>query len=161
MNIYQMLLKDEGKRNTLYKDTLNYLTVGVGHLVTKSSNKNETISILDIKFGRDTNGTLTDKEVEQLFNEDIQRTIQDIQRSSLSKLYNSLDPIRQMALLNFCFQLGIAGASTFTNSIKLLQAKEWEQAAINLQQSKWFSQTPNRAARVIEVFRTGNLNSYK
>ncbi|EOV4167034.1 glycoside hydrolase family protein [Yersinia enterocolitica] len=161
MNIYQMLLRDEGKRNILYKDTLNYWTVGVGHLVTKSSNKNEAIAILDKKFGRVTNGTLTDKEVENLFNEDIQRTIQDIQRSSLSKLYNSLDPIRQMALINFCFQLGIAGVSTFTNSIKLLQNKEWEQAAINLQKSKWFSQTPNRATRVIEVFRTGNLNSYK
>lgn len=156
-----MLTFDEGVRNDLYKDTLGYWTIGIGHLVTKSANKNEAIAILDKNFGRATTGNLTDTEVKQLFNEDIQSVVNQIKRNAtVSEVYESLDANRQMAMTNFAFQLGVTGVAGFTNSLKLLKEKKWDEAAVNLKKSRWFSQTPNRANRVIEVFRTGTFKSY-
>lgn len=161
MNIFEMLKYDEGIKNTLYKDTLEYYTIGIGHLVTKEANKTRALEILDKKFSRATNGTLTDKEVEILFNEDVQTAINQIKQNRVvNDVYQSLDSIRQMALINMVFQMGIGGVATFTNSLALLKNKDWEKAAINLSKSKWFSQTPNRSYRVIEVFRTGTLKAY-
>lgn len=162
MNIFQMLTYDEGKRNELYKDTEGYWTIGIGHLVSKNSDKNNAIAILDKKFGRKTNGSLADCEVESLFNEDVKITINGIlSNAKLKPVYNGLDPVRQMALVNMTFQMGVAGVAGFTNSLKLINAKQWEKAAQNLALSKWNKQTPNRSNRVISVFRTGTLNAYK
>lgn len=161
MDLYSMLTFDEGVRNDLYKDTLGYWTIGIGHLVTKSTNKNEAIAILDKKFGRATTGKLTDTEVKQLFNEDVQNVVNQIKRNTtVNSVYESLDANRKMAMINFCFQLGVTGVAGFTNSLKLLKESKWDEAAVNLKKSKWFNQTPNRATRVIEVFRTGTFKPY-
>lgn len=71
----EMLIYDEGIRYSLYKDTLGYYTIGVGHLVTKSTNKDTALDILDEKFGRVTKGVITSDEAEALLLEDIQSTI--------------------------------------------------------------------------------------
>ncbi|HFK4065593.1 TPA: glycoside hydrolase family protein [Kluyvera ascorbata] len=162
ITIYEMLKFDEGIKQTLYKDTLGFYTIGIGHLVTKSANRIEALAILDKKFGRVTNGTLTTSEVETLFNEDVQGVINQIkQNSNVNAVYKSLDDIRKMALINMCFQLGVNGVASFSNSLQYLNSKQWEKAATNLKLSKWNSQTPNRSNRVIEVFRTGTLDTYR
>lgn len=162
MKTYDMLRYDEGKKNSLYKDTLGFWTIGVGHLVTKDPSVVVARQILDKKFKRVTGGTLTDAEVESLFNEDIEVTIRGIMNSKfLAPIYTKLDCARQSALINMCFQMGIAGVEGFKNSMSFIAAGQWEKAAANLKQSKWYKQTTNRANRVINVFQTGNFNSYK
>ncbi|MDP8728375.1 glycoside hydrolase family protein [Serratia marcescens] len=155
MNIFEMLKYDEGCKLELYKDTENYWTVGIGHLVTKNPNKAEAIKIL----GSD---KITLNQAEQLFNSDVQKTITGIKNNQiLYPVYNSLDDIRKMALINMCFQIGITGVAGFKNSLAYLLKKQWKQAATNLAQSKWYRQTPNRAKRVISVFEYGKLDLYK
>lgn len=162
MKTYDMLRYDEGKRNSLYKDTLGFWTIGVGHLVTKDPSKSVAIKNLDSKFKRSTNGTLTDAEVESLFNEDIEITIRGIMNSKmLAPIYTKLDCARQSALINMCFQMGISGVEGFKNSMSYIASGQWSKAAANLKLSKWYKQTTNRANRVINVFETGTFNSYK
>lgn len=162
ITIFEMIKFDEGIKLNLYKDTLGYFTIGIGHLVTRRANRIEALAILDKKFERTTNGTLTGKEVETLFNEDVQGVINQIkQNSNVNAVYKSLDDIRQMALINMCFQLGVTGVAAFTNSLQYLKSKQWDKAAVNLKQSKWNFQTPKRSSRVIEVFRTGSLEVYR
>lgn len=162
MKTYDMLRYDEGKKNSLYKDTLGFWTIGVGHLVTKDPSVAVARQILDKKFKRVTGGTLTDAEVESLFNEDIEVTIRGIMNSKfLAPIYTKLDCARQSALINMCFQMGVSGVEGFRNSMSYISAGQWDKAAANLKQSKWYKQTTNRANRVINVFQTGNFNSYK
>lgn len=154
MNLFQMLKIDEGCKLTLYKDTMGYWTVGIGHLVTKNPSKDFAISILGGE-------TISQFTAELMFNADVNKAISAIQKSDLNRVYNSLDDTRKMALVNMVFQMGAAGVAGFKNSLRLLEQKQWKQAAINLAQSKWYRQTPNRAKRVISVFETGTLNAYQ
>lgn len=162
MTIFEMLKFDEGVKLEIYLDTEKYYTVGIGHLLVKSSDRVAAIKQLDKELGRSTGGKITLAEAEKLFQLDVAEATRGIKSNTvLAPVWAVLDEIRQMALINFVFQLGVAGAAGFTNSMKLLQAKQWDAAAVNLAQSKWYNQTPNRAKRVISVFKTGTLNAYK
>lgn len=162
MTIFEMLQYDEGVELEIYLDTLGYYTVGIGHLLVKSNDKRAAIAQLDKELGRSTNGKITLQEAKDLFEKDVSAATKNIKANTvLAPVWAVLDPIRQMALINFVFQLGTTGAAGFTNSMKLLQQKRWDEAAVNLAQSKWYKQTTNRATRVISVFKTGTLNAYK
>jgi lysozyme len=62
---------------------------------------------------------------------------------------------RQDALVNMTYQMGIAGVLKFKNSLKLIKAGKFGQAAEALLLSKWAKQTPNRALRISNMIRQG------
>ena len=161
-NIFEMLRYDEGLRLDIYKDTEGYWTVGIGHLLTKNPSIAVAQKELDKLVGRASMGRITQKEAEFLFDADVRNVESGINSNgTLIVVYRGLDAERKDAMKNMVFQMGVAGVAGFTNSLNLLKAKQWEQAASNLKQSRWFKQTPNRANRVIETFRTGTFNAYK
>ena len=160
MDIFTMLKTDEGIDLQLYKDTLGYYTIGIGHLVTKVNSFSTAVLTLNNVLGRSTNGVITSEEAATLFQSDVQKAKDSLSEVGLGGLLNSLDPIRQAALINMSFQLGARGVANFKNSMALLASGNWEQAAVNLKQSNWFRQTTNRATRVIETFLTGTWDAY-
>nr|237L_A Chain A, T4 LYSOZYME [Tequatrovirus T4] len=162
MNIFEMLRIDEGLRLKIYKDTEGYYTIGIGHLLTKSPSLNAAKSELDKAIGRNTNGVITKDEAEKLFNQDVDAAVRGILRNAkLKPVYDSLDAVRRAALINMVFQMGETGVAGFTNSLRMLQQKRWDEAAVNLAKSRWYNQTPNRAKRAITTFRTGTWDAYK
>ncbi|QPI14001.1 lysozyme [Serratia phage 4S] len=162
MTIFDMLRIDEGLKLTVYKDTEGFWTVGIGHLLTKDSSKAVAIKELDRLTGRSTDGSISVGEAENIFKLDVSKAENGIKGNSvLAPVYESLDSVRKMAMVNMVFQLGVAGVAGFKNSLALLKAKDWDKAAVNLAQSKWYNQTPNRAKRVISVFKTGTMDAYK
>nr|2O4W_A Chain A, Lysozyme [Tequatrovirus T4] len=149
-------------RLKIYKDTEGYYTIGIGHLLTKSPSLNAAKSELDKAIGRNTNGVITKDEAEKLFNQDVDAAVRGILRNAkLKPVYDSLDAVRRAALINMVFQMGETGVAGFTNSLRMLQQKRWDEAAVNLAKSRWYNQTPNRAKRVITTFRTGTWDAYK
>nr|7MWY_A Chain A, STING [Drosophila eugracilis]7MWZ_A Chain A, STING [Drosophila eugracilis]7MWZ_B Chain B, STING [Drosophila eugracilis]7MWZ_C Chain C, STING [Drosophila eugracilis]7MWZ_D Chain D, STING [Drosophila eugracilis] len=161
MNIFEMLRIDQGLRLKIYKDTEGYYTIGIGHLLTKSPSLNAAKSELDKAIGRNTNGVITKDEAEKLFNQDVDAAVRGILRNAkLKPVYDSLDAVRRAALINMVFQMGETGVAGFTNSLRMLQQKRWDEAAVNLAKSRWYNQTPNRAKRVITTFRTGTWDAY-
>lgn len=160
-NLYQMVLFDEGSKNTIYKDTRGYWTIGIGHLVTTAPALNSAVAILDSTLGRSTKGVITSIEVERLFQQDLSKALSSVKANSvLAPIYAGLDEVRQMALLNMVFQMGATGVASFKNSLTLVLNKSYNLAGTNLRKSKWYSQTPNRAERVIKVLTSGTLNAY-
>nr|5EWX_A Chain A, Endolysin,Immunoglobulin G-binding protein A,Endolysin [synthetic construct]5EWX_B Chain B, Endolysin,Immunoglobulin G-binding protein A,Endolysin [synthetic construct] len=118
-------------------------------------------SELDKAIGRNTNGVITKDEAEKLFNQDVDAAVRGILRNAkLKPVYDSLDAVRRAALINMVFQMGETGVAGFTNSLRMLQQKRWDEAAVNLAKSRWYNQTPNRAKRVITTFRTGTWDAY-
>nr|4K5Y_A Chain A, Corticotropin-releasing factor receptor 1, T4-Lysozyme chimeric construct [synthetic construct]4K5Y_B Chain B, Corticotropin-releasing factor receptor 1, T4-Lysozyme chimeric construct [synthetic construct]4K5Y_C Chain C, Corticotropin-releasing factor receptor 1, T4-Lysozyme chimeric construct [synthetic construct] len=160
-NIFEMLRIDEGLRLKIYKDTEGYYTIGIGHLLTKSPSLSVAKSELDKAIGRNSNGVITKDEAEKLFNQDVDAAVRGILRNAkLKPVYDSLDAVRRSALINMVFQMGETGVAGFTNSLRMLQQKRWDEAAVNLAKSRWYNQTPNRAKRVIATFRTGTWDAY-
>jgi len=160
-DLYSMVAFDEGSKTTVYKDTEGYWTVGVGHLLSKKPSMDNAIAILDSQVKRSTKGSLTTAEVQTLFQQDLDKVLASVKVNEiLYPIYLSLDSVRRLGLLNMVFQMGADGVASFKNSLTLIRNKSYTQAGINLRKSKWYSQTPNRAERVIKVLTSGTLDAY-
>lgn len=127
---------DEGFVPHAYKDSLGYLTIGIGRLIDKKKG-----------------GAITYDEAIMLKRNDIARVKAEFDRRYPQ--WRDLDPVRQRAVLNMGFQLGPRWPDEFDASSKLIWTGQYKQAAANLRQSLWARQTPERAGRVIRMIETG------
>ena len=122
--------KHEGYRNKVYLDTLGKRTVGVGHLCVED-------------FWED------DKEYEEKFlmtilEHDLQSAIKSAEE--LCEGYNISDDAK-IIIIEMIFQLGKSGVSKFRNMWKALaeDPPSYHVASIEMLDSRWAKQTPNRA----------------
>lgn len=160
----KMLRHDEGCKTTVYWDHLGYPTIGIGHLIIKEATKDmaKINRILSEHVGRQiTDGKITDVEVSNLLRKDINSLRVTLEKyADLRDAYYRVDPIRQFAIENMCFQQGVAGVAKFKKMIAALSAGKWDEAQKQGLDSLWAKQTPNRAKRVTEVLRTGDMSPY-
>lgn len=133
----RQLRGDEGVKSTVYKDHLGYATIGVGRLVDS----------------RKTNVGLRPHEIDMLLQNDIDDRIEALTRRL--PWFQNLDDARKGVLLNMSFQLGVDGLMAFKNTLAMVESGDYMGAARNMLQSKWASQTPERAARMADQMRTG------
>jgi lysozyme len=137
MNIVDQLKRDEGVRQVAYQDSLGLWTIGVGRLID----------------GRKVGAGLRMKEIEQMLANDIADREQAL-RLSLP-WFDSLDEVRQAVLVNMAFQLGVVGLMQFKDTLNRVREGDYAGAAAAMLQSKWASQTPERAKRVSKQMETG------
>lgn len=132
------LVRSEGDRNTVYKDSLGKLTVGIGHLVTSADN---------LKYG----DTITDKRKNELFEADTKKAFNAAlaQAEELGKY----TPEFIAALTEVNFQLGTNWPSVFYETYPKLKNGDWQTAVNNLLSSKWNSQTPTRVSNFVGAIR--------
>lgn len=162
LRIEQQLVIDEGSRLTIYKDTEGKYTIGIGHLISNnpSTTRTQAIALLDKELNRSTQGTITPLEQSNLFRKDLAAVQTGIAHSSFGAVYRGLDPVRQSAIQNMCFQLGILGVSKFKKMWAALARGDYSQAAKEGLDSNWFKQTPNRSKRVMTTLRTASTSHY-
>jgi lysozyme len=65
------------------------------------------------------------------------------------------EPERFDVVVEMCFQLGMNGVAKFTNTLKAIHERRWDDAAREMLDSRWAKQTPSRAHELAEVMRTG------
>jgi len=130
------LRRDEGVRRSAYQDHLGYWTIGVGRLI-------------DERKG----GGLRDSEIGLLLANDIEDRVRTL--TDALPWFAGLDPIRQAVLLNMAFQLGTAGLLAFTTTLTHVRAGRYIEASKAMLQSKWATQTPERAMRLADQMRDG------
>ena len=57
-------------------------------------------------------------------------------------------------IVNMCYQLGLSGFSKFKKTIYLLETEQYEDASVEMLDSLWAKQTPNRAKELSETLRS-------
>ncbi|MCR3907542.1 glycoside hydrolase family protein [Aeromonas hydrophila] len=164
LSIEEQLMIDEGYKLTVYRDTEGFYTVGIGHLIKRDStiSKPHAIALLEqeLKTVLTPEGRITPSECSYLFKKDLALVQKGIESSSFGAVYRGLDPVRQSAIQNMCFQLGTAGVSAFKKMWAAISKGDYEQAYKEGLNSKWFRQTPNRSKRVMQILRTGSTGHY-
>lgn len=130
------LIEHEGLKLSAYRDSLGYLTIGVGRLI-------------DARRG----GKITRDEALYLLDNDIAEKIGEL-RAALP-WFEREDPIRQRALIDLCFNLGIGGLLKFTNTLAAWQRRDYAAAARGLKQSRWYGQVGRRGPRIVQMVEHG------
>ena len=118
----------EGYRLEPYTDTLGYLTGGVGHRIMP----NEEVPT-------------TKEGWMKLFDSDFQSAWGFMERFCEENNLRVISDDAKEVLCEMIYQMGFSGVSKFKNMIKALQNRDYKLASIEMLDSRWAKQTPNRA----------------
>jgi len=141
------IISDEGMVFHIYKDHLGYPTVGCGHLITEK----------DEEFGKPEGTQITEDRASELFETDIENAIDDCR-----KLYTGFEVLPQEVqhiIVNMMFNLGLPRLSKFKKMKAAVEVADYRMAASEMVASKWFTQVPNRAARLVERMRKADTSA--
>jgi len=140
IKLQEEISKDEGIKFETYRCSLGHLTGGIGHLITEWD---EEI------YSGPVGTAIPTEQVNDWFAKDIETTIKDC--NLLFSQFNNLPDDIQHVLANMCFQLGRPRLSKFKNMIAAVEDLDWHRMADEMENSRWFKQTPNRAKRLIAI----------
>ena len=115
-----MIKRHEGVETHVYKDHLGLETIGVGRCIAPNS------------LG------LSDDEIDYLLDNDIERCILEL--SNALPYFRTLDEVRQEALIDLCFNLGLTRLLGFKKA---------------LLDSRWAVQVGARSEEIAEMIRSG------
>jgi GH24 family phage-related lysozyme (muramidase) len=141
MNLIRLqddLANDEGIKYEIYRCSEGYPTGGIGHLITEWDEE---------YYGKPIGTKIPNHQVDDWFAKDIETTIKDCKL--LFSQFDSLPEEIQLVLANMCFQLGRPRLSQFKNMIAAVEDLDWARMADEMEDSRWFRQTPERAKRLI------------
>lgn len=128
--------EEEGRIRWVYPDSEGFLSIGIGTLVDKRRN-----------------GGLRDAEIDFIFANRLNECA--VELTKVFPWFTGMSEVRQGALTSMAFQLGIDGLLKFTHFLAFMASGAWDDAANACLDSKWAKQTPARAKRISEEFRTG------
>ena len=152
------LTRDEGLRLRTYRCTAGKLTIGIGRNLDDVGVAGSEARL----FGCETPAQalahvkrhgVTKMQAESLFANDIVGCERELDRRL--PWWRGLDDVRQRVLLNMCFNLGITRLLGFKNTLRMIERREYEDAAAGMLQSLWARQVGNRALRLSAMMRTG------
>ena len=131
-SIEDQLILHEGLKLKPYRCTAGKLTIGVGrNLDDKGISHDEAMLLL---------------------RNDIEEVTRQLERYSW---YVALGPTRRKVLIDMAFNLGIGGLLGFQKMIEALERGDYERAADEMVNSRWYKQVGKRGRRLERMMRTG------
>jgi lysozyme len=144
MNIEQLreeISVDEGVKYEIYLDHLGLPTFGIGHLVRDD----------DPESGQPVGTAVSEDRVNECFDKDVEIVIDDCRQ-----LYEDFDDLpgeAQLIIANMMFNMGRPRLSKFKGMKRGVDARDWNAAADEMVDSRWYRQVTNRANRLVERMR--------
>lgn len=100
---------------------------------------------------------LCDRAISVQLDADIEKATQGAKKA-YGDGWDQLDEVRQEVLIQMVFQMGAAGTASFKNTLALIRAGDYAEAAAQMLRSRWARQTPQRARRLAKVMREGSYD---
>ena len=136
-DILDDIKKHEGFEPKVYKCTEGYDTIGYG------------FAIKDLIIDKDVADLILMKKLHKM-----------LERITVAfPWFANIDNEAKAVVVNMCYQLGIRGFSKFKKTIYLLETEQYEEASVEMLDSLWAKQTPNRAKELSEKLRGINGNN--
>lgn len=128
-----LIIKHEGLRLFPYFDTTGNCTIGYGRNLADRG--------------------ITKPEANILLNDDIDYFYEHLSKNL--SFFNNLDKVRQIVLLNMCFNLGVKGLLEFKKMLDYLSKKQYYRASQEMLDSEWAKQVGERAKELSEIMEDG------
>ena len=144
MNIDQLreeLKIDEGVKYEVYLDHLGLPTCGIGHLIKDT----------DPEHGLPVGAEIPEERVNELFEEDLKVTVDECKL-----IYNDFDDLPEEAqhiIAIMMFNMGRPRLSRFHKMKQAVDNRDWQEASVQMKDSRWYKQVTNRAERLCERMR--------
>ena len=129
MSLIDSIKKHEGYVGVVYKDSLGIDTIGYG------------FAIKDLELDADICDIILERKIKNL---------QDRVKVKF-KWYGYMPQEIKDVVMEMCYQLGVGGFSKFKKTISYLQNKQFQDASVEMLDSLWAKQTPNRAEALSEI----------
>ena len=132
---------DEGIVQKIYLDNLGFPTFGIGHLVRQT----------DPEHGLEVGTEGSKERCNAVFDEDVKTVIADCH-----KLYSDFDDLPeevQRIIANMMFNMGRPRLSKFKGMKRGVDARDWNAAADEMVDSRWYRQVTKRAQRLVDRMR--------
>ena len=139
MNLSELKVEiefDEGCSTKIYLDHLGFKTFGIGHLVRDG----------DEEFNMEVGEEVTTSRVVEVFEADMESVLSDCEKV-FSDFYELPEEVQHI-IANMMFNLGFPRFSKFSKMIKAINDRDWQEAANQMLDSRWYSQVPVRAERL-------------
>lgn len=136
------LAEDEGCKFEIYLDHLGLPTFGIGHLVVES----------DPEHGQPVGTPVEGERVRQVFALDIASTLDECH--VLYPDFDDLPEEAQLIIANMMFNMGRPRLSKFKGMKAGVDARDWNRAADEMVDSRWYDQVTNRAKRLVARMRS-------
>ncbi len=123
MSLIESIKRHEGYVGIVYKDSLGIDTIGYG------------FAIKDLELDEDICEIILERKLKEL----------ETRVNLKFKWFIYMPQEIKDVVMEMCYQLGVGGVSKFKKTIAYLQNKQWEEASVEMLDSLWAKQTPNRA----------------
>lgn len=133
LDLREMIKLHEGLRLFPYTDTQGFLTVGWGHNLSAKG--------------------LTHTQASMILTDDIAEAKAACVRAF--PWFGALDEVRQAAMVDLCFNMGIASLSLFKTTLGLIRDGQYVESSKQLMNSLYARQVGHRAVRIAEMLRSG------
>jgi lysozyme len=133
---------DEGVVHEIYLDHLGLPTFGIGHLVTKN----------DPEYGLPVGTPIDADRCIKAFEQDIKTTL-----SECKLLYPDFEDLPEevkQIIANMMFNMGRPRLSKFKGMKAGVDARDWNRAADEMVDSRWYKQVTKRADRLVQRMRS-------
>jgi len=144
MNIEQLreeIAIDEGIKYEIYLDHLGLPTFGIGHLVIDS----------DPESGQPVGTPVSEERVNECFDKDVEVVLGECR--ILYEDFDDLPEEAQLIIANMMFNMGRPRLSQFKGMKRGVDARDWNAAADEMVDSRWYYQVSNRAERLVQRMR--------
>jgi len=133
------LTRHEGCICEVYLDHLGLPTAGIGHLIEEP--------------GYEVGDEVSMEQVLEWFDIDYKEAVTDC--CALFLNFGSLPDHVKRVLVNMAFNLGRTRLGHFKNMTKAINEGNWNKAADEMVDSKWYRQVGNRSIELVEIMRNG------
>jgi len=133
--IADMIKSNEGCKQAIYRDTRGILTGGIGHAFTEGSH-------------------LPWPAIERLFWFDMRNAYDGYERFC-KRTGTELEGARKAVIIDMIYQMGFAGVMKFEKMIRALKIERYGMAAVQILDSLYAKQTPERATRNSRMMGSG------
>ena len=129
MNLLKQIKDHEGFKSTVYQCTEGYDTIGYG------------FAIKDLKLSKEVCDIILAEKLAKL----------QFDINNKFEWFKDSPEIVRNVVTNMCYQLGLTGFSKFKQTIYYLETEQYEEASIEMLDSLWSRQTPNRSKELSEL----------
>lgn len=142
---HEFTAQHEGFVDHVYKDSKGFDTIGYGFNIDSGRFSKEQVN----RWRRD---GITKDEANKILNDELSST-----RNQLTKFdwFNKLDPVRQGAIVDMSYNMGIGWINKFPKAIAAIKSGDYETASREIMSSKYARDVGQRATRIAELIRTG------